>query len=272
MKELIHTYGEHRNLQGIASLPEKLDSKRPAVLLLNAGVVHKVGPFDFNVSFARLLSADDYLVFRFDLNGMGDSAKIKDGSLHNESVMNDIKATLSFLQSQYGIDQFVVIGLCTGADHAHKIACEDSRVIGNVWLDGYGYTTWKFTFLRLLPVLLNPKRLAFAIINRIKNRKQLIKKARGVNAYVWELPEKEKYLNDMQLLDKRGFKCLYIYSGGVKKYYNYKNQFNDSFKGQAFLKNIDVEYYPQFDHTYTILKDRQQMMARVNKWLNTYFS
>lgn len=271
MKEQIHIYGEHRNLQGIASVPEKVNAKYPAVIVLNAGAVHKAGPFNLNVDIARYLSSQGCLVFRFDLGGMGDSGKIKDGTGYHESVMSDIKQSLSFMETEYGVGKFVIIGLCTGADHAHKIACEDERVVANVWLDGYGYSTTKFKLIRYLPVALNPKRLMIAIYNCCI-KKKVIGGVRGVDAYIWELPDKEKYIHNMELLYKRNVKNLYIYSGGVANYYNYKEQFSDSFKGYEFLKSIEVEYYPKFDHTYVLLNDRKKMICRIADWINEVFN
>lgn len=271
MKEQLYTYGIQRNLQGIASLPVVVNENKPAIILFNAGVVHKVGPFDINISIANHLSSMGFLVFRFDLSGMGDSLKVKDGTSHQVTVINDLKQTMSFIESQYAVNTFIMMGLCTGADHAHKIACEDARVVGNVWLDGYGYPTAKFNFLRYAPVFFSPRRLVTAVYHKLVQADKLLKNIKGVDAYVWELPAKDKYIHEMNALYKRGVKSLYVFSGGVRDYYNYKDQFADSFKGHQFLKSVEIEYFPEFDHTYIIIKDRDIMIKRVSVWLSENF-
>lgn len=268
--EALHIYGEQNNLQGIASIPDLFKTRDIAVILLNAGMVRKVGPFNLNVDLARNLSSDGYFVFRFDLAGLGDSIKIKTGGTNIENAMEDLKTTMTYIAEQYAIQKFIIIGLCTGADFAHKISVLDNRVVGNIWLDGYGYPTPAFLQKRITPVLLNPVRLMNSIISRLRN---LFVKTQvsGVDTYVWKLPEKQDYINDMNQLFLRGFKSLYLFSGGVSVYYNYKDQFKDGFQKFPFWKNIEVEYYPEFDHTYLLIDDRQVMIARVEDWLNRNF-
>lgn len=269
MNESLHNYGAHRNLQGIANIPKNFEKQKPIILLFNAGVVHKVGPFDLNISLTKKFSEEGFLTFRFDLSGMGDSKKIKTGMAHHDETINSLKETMDYCEEHFGSSTFVAVGLCTGADLGHKITCKDERVVGNVWLDGYGYPTTKFNILRYGPILLNPKRLFWVALRLLGLNKSLPN--RSVDSYVWKLPPKEHYVNDMEKLKERNVKCLYVFSGGVHEYYNYKDQFQDSFPGKDFLKNITIEYYPKFDHTYVILKDRQVMINRICKWLRASF-
>jgi len=271
ISEAIHIYGDHKNLQGIATTPETYKHKDIAVILLNAGMVRKVGPFNLNVDLARKLSSGGYFVFRFDLAGLGDSTKVNTGKTNYQNAMDDLKATMDHIDSQYNIEKFIIIGLCTGADYAHKISVLDERVVGDVWLDGYGYPTPAFLIKRITPVLFNPVRLAKSIAERVRN---LFVKTHvsGVDAYVWKLPERKDYVREMKQLFQRDFKSLYLFSGGVAVYYNYKNQFRDGFQKFGFWKNIEVEHYPEFDHTYTLVDDRHVMIGRVQDWLDRNFT
>lgn len=270
ISEAISIYGNQKNLQGIASIPGQYRCRDIAVILLNAGMVRKVGPFNMSVDIARNLASDGYFAFRFDMAGLGDSTKIKTGNTHIQNAIDDMAATMSHIEAQYNIHKFIFMGLCTGADHAHIISVQDERVVGNVWLDGYGYPTQKFWVNRIMPVLLNPVRLAKGIIRRLKPSPAKISTS-SVDAYVWKLPDRNSYIHDMEQTFKRDVKSLYLFSGGVNVYYNYKDQFKDGFGKYDFWKNIEVEHYPKFSHTYLLIEDRQVMIKRVRDWLDKHF-
>lgn len=268
--ESIHIYGDQKNLQGIATIPDDYKCKNIAIILLNAGLVHKVGPFNLNIDMARKLSASGYFVFRFDLAGLGDSMKIQSNRTNNQNTMDDLAMTMSHLESQYMIHKFIVIGLCTGADHSHKISVLDNRVIGNVCLDGYGYRTPTFWLKRVTPVLLNPARLLRSIISRLHTSPNITNTS-GADSYFWKLPAKKDYISDMKQTFHRNVKSLYLFTGGVTVYYNYKDQFKDGFQRYDFWNNIEVDRYPEFDHTFLLIDDRQVMIKRVRDWLDKHF-
>ena len=292
MREALHLFGPQKNLVGIASIPAE-QNQTVGVLLLNAGVVHKVGPFNLNVEFSRFLANRGFLAFRFDTGGLGDSRKIKSNLSHHESILQDISEAISVLCDQYQLQRVVVLGLCTGAENAFKAALHDERVVGSVLLDGYGYETKKHKWNHIRDRVFDPKRIFNFVLRKLGLKKSNVKASNDLNAdqsaenpadldaelqaleeenrsdYIWTLPEKSAYQKDMAMLYQRGVKFLHIYSGGVYSYYSYKDQFRDSFKDEAFLQCVDVEWYPQADHTYKILKDREAMMLRVGLWLES---
>ena len=142
-KESVITFGPQGGLVGILSdpHPEKQSPNRPALLLLNAGFLHRVGPYRMNVDLARNLAAKGFTVFRFDFSGLGDSLVRKDDRSDEERVTLDIQEAMDYLGDKKGIREFVLLGLCAGADRAHPLGIMDSRVKGIVYLDGFGYKT-----------------------------------------------------------------------------------------------------------------------------------
>jgi len=276
MKEVIHTFGSENNLTGIATIPDNIN-KKVAVILFNAGVLHKVNAFDMNIDLMKMLADDGSLVFRFDLSGMGDSKKSKNKSTLNEQVINDLIQSMDLIEDKYNVKDFVFIGLCTGADNAHKISVADDRVMGVVWLDGYAYPTTeynKLNFVRYIKAALNPAKL----LKFIKKKLAVLLGGdsdyvsdEGVDNYFWELPDKEVYRKQMQDIFKRNSKGLYLYSGGVNDYYLYEGQFFDAFKGEKFLSNIEEQYYDNADHLYVIKKHRLIMLERIKKWMRDHF-
>ena len=270
MRELIHTFGDKKNLHGIATLPE-VNRFNVCIILLNAGVLHKVGPFDLNKDFARYLSALGYTLFRFDFAGMGDSIKIKSSMSHHQAVVKDMQAALDFMQRQYKFHLFVTIGLCTGAENGYKIAVEDDRVAGSVWLDGYGYASLKGTWMRYKWRILDISRILSFLKRRLNGQEDSLTHTVDDEEYDWVLPPKNELCKQLNRLHERGFKILNIYSGGVASYNSYRDQFKDTFKGQPFLESMEIEYYERADHTYKIRKDKGIMMKRVANWLSRNF-
>ena len=72
MTERIVRFGPEDGLLGILTEPVS-PPRGPAILFLNAGVLHHVGPFGWYVSLARRLAELGFLSLRFDLSGIGDS-------------------------------------------------------------------------------------------------------------------------------------------------------------------------------------------------------
>lgn len=272
MMEVIHTYGSTNHLQGIASIADA-SSTKPWVLILNAGVVHKVGPFNIHIDLIRHLAARGFNCFRFDLSGQGDSGKSPKASSNENIIVDDIRATMDRIENQYGSSSFIVMGLCTGADNAQKAALIDKRIRALVALDGYGYPTTKFRLFRYLPVLTNPHRLLHAITSRFKKSdpvNTMESNSDGVQeGFLWHLPPKHEFATDMNQLHQRQVKFLYIYTGGVREYYNYQDQFYDGFKKEPFIKSVTVHLMAETDHTFSLHHDRRILLSSISSWLET---
>ena len=74
MTEKALLFGEGKSLVGIVTLPaESSPVDRPGIVILNAGVLHRVGPNRVHVQMARALAELGFTVLRFDLSSIGDS-------------------------------------------------------------------------------------------------------------------------------------------------------------------------------------------------------
>lgn len=280
MRETVVTLGESRNLIGVLTEPDEISgrSDRPAILLTNAGTVHRVGPFRLNVLLARKLANSGYTSIRFDLTGIGDSDIDQNSLSQDEQMLKDVGAVIEFLQEARQIEQIVMIGLCTGADNAHKAAMAYRQIVGAVHLDGYAYPTVKFLYNHLLPVVTNPKRLSRAIISRLVNALSRFRpQAQGdpgsaddkpTNLFVWDLPDKGATTIDLRELLDRNTSLCYIYTGGSSYTYNYLNQFRGAFKTLNFGDFLTECYFPEMDHTYVLKQDREKLIQYITKWLD----
>jgi pimeloyl-ACP methyl ester carboxylesterase len=132
VREEILRPGLERALVGVAHLPEQGAGERWGVVLLNAGLVHRVGPARLWVRLARKLCARGHAVLRLDFSGIGDSPQNALAARFEQSAPLEARAAIDALQEQSGARGFVLIGLCSGAEIAFKCALADPRVRGLV--------------------------------------------------------------------------------------------------------------------------------------------
>jgi hypothetical protein len=65
MQEQAFRFGRARHLVGIAGLPSSTAPDAVGVIVLNAGLVHRIGPFRLHVEMTRRLNARGYPTLRF---------------------------------------------------------------------------------------------------------------------------------------------------------------------------------------------------------------
>ena len=107
----------------------------PALIILNSGLMHRVGTCRTSVVLARKAADLGILSLRFDHSGIGDSSPRQVLASDEERMLEEINAAQDFVQATYGISQFVLYGLCSGAQYSFKHAQTDNRVIGLVGID-----------------------------------------------------------------------------------------------------------------------------------------
>jgi alpha-beta hydrolase superfamily lysophospholipase len=138
MKEEILLFGRKKSLVGIVTGPGEKRDSRPGIILLNAGLIHRVGPNRLYVAIARKLAALGFVVLRFDFSGAGDSRAREDHLPIEQSVVDEVQEAMKALNQVWGIEQFVLIGHCSGAGISFKVACEDPRVVGTILINPQG--------------------------------------------------------------------------------------------------------------------------------------
>lgn len=138
IKETALRFGD--GLFGVLTTPTKLESQKPAVLLLNTGANHHVGPHRSHVTLARSWAAQGLSVLRFDISGLGESP-VRSGGRDNDvfptHALSDIRAAIGVLHEQ-GLERVAVVGVCSGGVHALQAAQRGLRFVNiiavNPWL------------------------------------------------------------------------------------------------------------------------------------------
>ena len=270
MNERAGFFGKDRSIFGIVTEAEGNDQSadKPAILLLNAGLMHHIGPFRMYVQMARALARLGFPVLRFDLSSKGDSPPRPGRLSYRESVRADVIEAMDFLGQSRGVQSFVLLGLCSGASDAFECAVDDARVSGLVLLDGYAYRTAGFYRRHYLPRLLNAAKWpAFAA--------RLVKRLAGTpgggeasreDFYGMAFPGREVFRAGLEKMLARGAAVLIVHTGGWFEYYNDANQFREAFPDLARHPGMAVHYFGKADHTYTIASDRKALIELICNW------
>jgi pimeloyl-ACP methyl ester carboxylesterase len=139
MSEGAILFGASKSLVGIVTDPAEGGSSHPAVILLNSGIIHRVGPNRLYVALARRLARADFVTLRFDLSGIGDSVIRRDNVPFERSSVQETQEAMDYLAATRGVNRFLLAGICTGAVVAYHTARIDQRVQGTLLINGQGY-------------------------------------------------------------------------------------------------------------------------------------
>jgi alpha-beta hydrolase superfamily lysophospholipase len=140
LREQAVVFGPRRSLFGVLATPPPGSARSdvPAIIMLNAGTVHRVGSHRFYVPLARRWAEMGFHVFRVDLSGIGDSP-VPEGCTENLTYprdgMDDVRAAMDFLTETTKIRKFVVVGLCSGGDLAFQLGFKEPRVASAIMLN-----------------------------------------------------------------------------------------------------------------------------------------
>ncbi len=151
MSEQAIAFGPRQSLIGVITWPPAAESsaarmtqpvtagRLPAILLLNSGILHRVGPNRIYVKIARSLAALGFVVLRFDFSGVGDSPARDDNLLFEQSSLQEIEQAMATLHSLAGSTSFALMGLCSGAQAALQGALSNRSVVGAVLINAGGH-------------------------------------------------------------------------------------------------------------------------------------
>lgn len=276
MRERVVMVGEQKPLVGILCEPDsdQISDKRTAVILLNSGVIHRVGSCRLSVSVGRELAEKvGVTTFRFDFSGIGDSEARRGTLTANQAAISEVQEVMDHLGQWKQFDRFILYGLCSGAFAAYRTALSDPRVLGTVQLDGYCYMTWKSHLMHYSPRLLSLSRWATFMLRKLGLHK--VKKGAevsGIEEQFFEIPDfasyppKEEVQQGLQKLNERGLNMLYVFLGN--EHYKYQKQFQDCFGAVAFKDNLTVIHRPHASHILSEPDDRKAVVEAITNWLH----
>ncbi len=141
MREEVLQFGSKAALVGIVTTPDEdmVAQSLPGIILLNSGLVHRVGVNRLHVRVARKLARLGFPVLRFDLSGLGDSSVRRDHLPFEKSAVLETREAMDAMHREMGLDRFVLMGLCSGAIVSFQTALLDQRVVGTALLNAGGH-------------------------------------------------------------------------------------------------------------------------------------
>lgn len=256
---------------GVLCTAEPHDARRPVVVFLNAGLVHRAGPNRLHVRMARELAGRGFTSFRFDLSGIGDSPARRDGVSVHDSRLRDVREAFDHLVGDIGASTFVLFGLCSGADLAFDVALADPRVVGLVLIDAFPYPTRRGRIYRAART--GWTRLRHARWRRLIARggSMLHRVRRSRNDPVAaalerrrDVPAREQAEQGLRALVQRGVRLLALYT--PDRDYTYPRHFADAFPSVR-SELLVVKYFRDADHTFTLQSNQQMLVNAVTGWI-----
>lgn len=275
--EKVISFGAEGRLHGILTEPEAgaRIPGAPAVLTWNVGLHHHVGPHRVFIDLTRSLARQGFTSLRFDLSGLGDSEVSRDDARPDfERAVSDVRDAMAALRKQRGFERFVPVGFCSSVDAAHTLGVNDAQISGIVYLEGYGYRTpgfyaryprrfldrnrWERLLRLKYPTVFGDP----PVINDPSYERERV--------YLRDYPTRDKLRSDVLQMVARGTRLLMIYVGGDTDY-DYKHQFFEQIGTKDIASQIDLEFYPEADHTFFLEEDRRRVVSRVGSWMTQNF-
>ena len=279
-------FGPRRSLVGVWTAPANGTGGdfRPAVVMLNSGVIHHVGSWRLHVRLARALAANGFPSLRFDLAGLGDSERRAEAATIEENAAKDVRDALDFVRNDRGVEGSVLLGLCSGARDSLEAGECNPDVVGVVVIDlvadlrtpryylvryrrrlGSG-TAWRNFLAGRNPVV---SRLRDALRGGSESGEDQSTEA-GIGLR-WAM-SRPHLVRVVSSLLERDVKQLYLFSGGLFENYNHGAQFGEALAPLAAHPNVTYDYLPEADHTFSRVAEQQALIAGITGWMRIAYA
>ena len=256
----IETFGPERRLVGILSGAARQDG--PVLVLPNAGVAPRAGPFRLHVDIAQRLAQAGARTFRFDLPGAGEAPFI--GGIDGGAAT---RLALDHLAARGIADAFVVGGLCSAADRGWIAAVEDPRVCGVMMIDGICYKGPWYPLGFVRDTLARPP---------AQWRDALRRRAKGIDVELptalfrgW--PGRAQVRAELAAMLARDVRLLLVYTGGIREYLRDARQFRWSFGRHVDDPRMSLHYWRDCDHTFYARFARVRLLDAIEHWFASAF-
>ncbi len=264
-------FGVEGNLLGVLTPAPDPRPGAPTVVLLNAGLLHRVGPNRLHVDLARRLARRGVSSLRFDMSGVGDSELHAERLLYIERSVRDVVEAMDALDAEGHSDGYVLIGLCTGAYNAFRAALVDARVRGCVLLDGYSYPTLRSNIRHYLPRILQWDRWRRYLARRLGRGGVTDGAANDLVVFENEHVSRDRFAAELGSLIERGTKLLMVYTALGPLPYYYENQLAEALSELEFDPLVTVRFYESADHTFMLPGHRERLIDEIDEWVHESF-
>lgn len=280
MREKVVKIGQPTPLLGVMTEPEENRRNDMAIILLNSGVMHRIGSCRLSVKVARSIADEvGITALRFDFSGVGDSEPRSGGVDFESAVVSEVVEVMDYMQSEYGVSRFVLFGLCSGGHVACRVGGYDSRVTHIIQIDGHCYPTWKSWYYHYAPKVLSLERWlgrfkkAFAGVSSSGSLNGA--EVAGIESEYFEVPDfgttpERRVIADRlkKIIDNRI--SLFCFYTGRQPSYNYANQFVDCYHDVDFGDSLKVCYMPDSSHIVSDPESQSRVVWETVHWLQDH--
>jgi hypothetical protein len=273
MSETPIQFGEGGRLFGMLSVPGERDSfpENTAVFVfLNAGLLHRVGPSRLHVRLARKLARQGLSSLRVDLAGKGDSPA-RDGLTNQESVAADFEDIKEVLQAYFRDPRLVLVGLCSGADNAIRLAISESSVVGMLLLDPICFRDAGFHYRALRDKYLDPWRYLDWLRRRIARARGASEVEQAADPLALrDLPSLEQVRASFAALHERDGRVLSLFTRYATRYYNEQGQLARILSLPQYGEFARECFWPDSEHTYKTEIHRARLIDTIADWATIF--
>lgn len=294
MREEAVLFGETGSLVGILTGPRAAarDLNLPAIVILNAGIVHRVGPNRLSVKLARTLAAMGFVVLRFDFSGIGDSEARADHLPFRMSALREVQEAMDYLAANESNKRFILMGLCSGAKISFRTTCCDPRVVGAVLINCTGHLHderdvelnalirnraltrhyWRIAFSSSF----SAKNWIKALTGKVDYRRvmglvasfrpgTILGRKRRVSIRANEVA------SDLHRLSERSAHLLHIYSEGDEGLDYLYVMLGEEMKKWVDSGRLALEFIPGTDHAFTLQRDQEHLLNVIQNWVQRWY-
>lgn len=267
MKEYSCQFGPQGRLTGIVTEPRG-GRAIATCILVSAGLVPKFGPYRLYTLIARRLAHAGVRVMRFDLGGIGDSGLGQANLPLKARTDFEIATAVDYLAGQHGVESLVLCGLCSGAEDSFRYAEQDQRIRGVAMIDPFCYRTrgwaWRHFLFRVGRRALRMLRVYEPLAYPVTTGAVPVGGADTLIKYRYMDPAEAERI--LRTLLARQARMLFIYTGGMREFFNHPGQLQKMFPKVDFRDRVTLAHLPGMEHTQMLEEDRDLMVDTIGRW------
>jgi pimeloyl-ACP methyl ester carboxylesterase len=221
------------------------------------------------------LAIAGFTVLRFDFSGIGESEKRNDALPRQEHTICEAKAAMDLLAANYGVENFLLLGICSGADDAFRVALVDNRVVGALLVEPFMFRSRGFALDSIKGKLLHPaywmrlmRRAAEAAWSRLLSchRPRTSSTPLEDESHAWVMPQPERIVEDLHTLASQGVALLLVYAPPGPAEYNYRTILEPEVKALGLDALIRMHTFTGSNHTLSPLHHQAQLAEMAVEW------
>ncbi len=280
MSEEALLFGKMNSLVGIITDPPEAlrDERLPAIIILNCGILHRVGPHRLYVKLARQLATMGFVGLRFDFSGIGDSQVRADHLPVELSPVSETQEAMDRLSAVRRVERFILMGICSGGATSFNVACRDPRVVGAALINvPFGSDDDRVESLVVAnfywrKALFNPHNWLRVVKGQANYRNMLRVLRDSVTGAIKHRktgPEENTVGANMRSLIERNLNLLMVYSEEDFSLSYFYAAFAERLNELRLCRNFRVEIIPRADHTFSSLWSQELILKEVCQWAST---